>query len=423
MSITQDIGASEQADILRTILGTMDEYQSKETSKHTSRSMLENARQGFWNGSLPPYGYRTYVAETRGKRNKKKLEIAPHEAEIVKLIFKYYVHGDGQSGPMDLRAIASRFNQDGERTRKGGKFMQQVVQRVLTNEVCVGRYYFNKNDKDGNPKPEKEWVLLKTPKIVGDELFHAANKRLRQNTARSIPPRVINGPTLLAGIAHCGKCGSPTRIATGKGGRYRYYKCSSRFKSEGKVCTGCSVPMHKLNDLVIDLICNAVLSPEHIQAIFPRLIENTRRRTQSYGERIDELKNERRRVKNQLERILRQISKAELSIDAALKVLIKELQDKSAEIERTIRRLEQENAIPVNRLSLDGRREFAAAVKRLLCENENPKFTQSYIRLVMGRIDIMAGPEKRHRRKTAPSKRTVASEKTGALACGVILTT
>ena len=343
------------------------------------------------------------------------MEIVPHEAEIVKLIFKYYVHGDGQSGPMGLRAIASRLNQDGERTRKGGKFMQQFMQRMLTNEVCVGRYYFNKNDKDGNPKPEREWVLLKVPNVVGDELFHAANERLRRNTARSIPPRVINGQTLLAGIAHCGKCGSPTRIATGKGGRYRYYKCSSRFKSEGKVCTGCSVPMHKLNDLVIDLLFKVVFSPEHIQTIFPKLIENARRRTQSYGERIDELRNERRRVKNQLERIWRQVSKAELSIDAALKVLIKELQDKSVEIEHTIRRLEQENAIPVNSLSLDGRGEFAAAVKRLLRENENPKFTQAYLRLVMGRIDIMAGPEKQRSRKAVPSKQTVASEKTGAL--------
>ncbi|PCH51269.1 MAG: recombinase family protein, partial [Hyphomicrobiales bacterium] len=88
VSITQDIGNGDQADVLRTILGAMDEYQSKETSKHVKRSMCENARQGFWNGSQPPLGYRTYIAEKRGKKDKKKLEINPTEAEIVKRVFR-----------------------------------------------------------------------------------------------------------------------------------------------------------------------------------------------------------------------------------------------------------------------------------------------------------------------------------------------
>ncbi len=73
VSITQDIGTGDQADVLRTILGAMDEYQSKEISKHVSRSMNENARQGCWNGSQPPLGYRSYVAEKRGKKIRRNL--------------------------------------------------------------------------------------------------------------------------------------------------------------------------------------------------------------------------------------------------------------------------------------------------------------------------------------------------------------
>ena len=100
ISITQDMGTGDQADILRTFLGAMDEYQSKETSKHVKRSMAENARQGFWNGSKPPFGYETYEAERRGTKSKKKLRINTCEAETVKLIFNLYIHGDGKSGPM-----------------------------------------------------------------------------------------------------------------------------------------------------------------------------------------------------------------------------------------------------------------------------------------------------------------------------------
>jgi len=36
--------------------------------------LKENARQGFWNGSLPPIGYRVVAAEQRGAKVKKKLE-------------------------------------------------------------------------------------------------------------------------------------------------------------------------------------------------------------------------------------------------------------------------------------------------------------------------------------------------------------
>lgn len=49
------------------------------------RAMLENARQGFWNGSTPAYGYRTEVAERRGNKDKKVLVLQDAEARVVRL--------------------------------------------------------------------------------------------------------------------------------------------------------------------------------------------------------------------------------------------------------------------------------------------------------------------------------------------------
>jgi len=45
------------------------------------RALKENARQGFWNGSLPPIGYRTVAAEQRGAKVKKKIQIDPLHAD------------------------------------------------------------------------------------------------------------------------------------------------------------------------------------------------------------------------------------------------------------------------------------------------------------------------------------------------------
>ena len=48
--------------MMRQMIALFDEYQSKENAKHVLRSMKENARQGFWNGSKPPIGYRIVEA-------------------------------------------------------------------------------------------------------------------------------------------------------------------------------------------------------------------------------------------------------------------------------------------------------------------------------------------------------------------------
>lgn len=63
ISVTQDLGDDPMSVMMRQIMTLFDEYQSKENAKHTLRAMKENARQGYWNGALPPIGYRIVAAE------------------------------------------------------------------------------------------------------------------------------------------------------------------------------------------------------------------------------------------------------------------------------------------------------------------------------------------------------------------------
>jgi hypothetical protein len=80
---------------MRHIMALFEEYQSKENAKHVLRALKENARQGFWNGSLPPIGYRVVAAEQRGAKTRKKLEIDPLRADTVRLIYRLALEGDG----------------------------------------------------------------------------------------------------------------------------------------------------------------------------------------------------------------------------------------------------------------------------------------------------------------------------------------
>jgi DNA invertase Pin-like site-specific DNA recombinase len=123
VSITQELGDDPMSNMIRQIMALFDEYQSKETAKHTLQAMKENARQGFWNGSLPPIGYRIVEAtEQHGHRTKKTLEIDPIQVETVRLIFRLAREGDGSSGPMGVKSITKHLNASGIHTRDGGRW-------------------------------------------------------------------------------------------------------------------------------------------------------------------------------------------------------------------------------------------------------------------------------------------------------------
>ena len=389
VSITQDIGNGDQADVLRTILGAMDEYQSKETSKHVKRSMCENARQGFWNGSQPPLGYRTYIAEKRGKKDKKKLEINPTEAEIVKRVFRLYVHGEGEQGQLGLKAIASLLNREGFTTRKGSLFMMQYIHKILTNEIYISKYVFNKRDsKTGKIKPEDQWIKLTTPRIINDIEFYAARDRLQHNHPLVTAPRIVNSSILLTGLVHCSKCNAPLRIRTGKGGAYRYYRCGKHADAGSSACSGCSMRMEKLDDIVLNTVLDRTLAPERLDELLAPLIERNTHSQRLQGERIKSLKSDKRQLRMQLDALWQQISTEELRLDSSLKSYIDKLQTKYENTSRAIIRLEYQNSTPLDSFTNIQKHNFADALRTRLTAKGQPKFRKAYLRSLLSHIEV-----------------------------------
>ena len=129
VSITQQTSDDPAGDMARRIFSLFDEYQSKENAKHTLRGMKENARQGYFNGSRPPFGYRTMgtgPVTVRG-RQKKVLEVDQAEAEIVREIFERYTQG--RNGPrMGMKEIGIHLNE------RGVQNARQVVARPENSE-------------------------------------------------------------------------------------------------------------------------------------------------------------------------------------------------------------------------------------------------------------------------------------------------
>ena len=145
VSITQTVSSDSSGEMFRKLLNVFDEHQSR-----------ENARQGFWNGSHPPFGYRTQIAERRGDKDKKALVVDDEEARAVREIFDLASGGEGR--PLGVKAIACRLTDRGV-TRRGVRFSTGSVYEVLTSSTYYGQHYFNRRDcRTGAPRPPSQWV-------------------------------------------------------------------------------------------------------------------------------------------------------------------------------------------------------------------------------------------------------------------------
>jgi DNA invertase Pin-like site-specific DNA recombinase len=289
VSITQEMGDDPMHVMMRQIMALFDEYQSKENAKHVIRALKENARQGFWNGSLPPIGYRTVAAETRGAKVKKKLEIDPLHADTVRLIYRLALEGDGTTGQMGVKNIVSYLNARHIFTRDGGRWGIGQVHRILTRRTYMGEHEFNKRTKTKELKPVAEIVTVPVPPIIDPETFEAVQQRLKARNPKVIPARVISGPTMLTGLIHCAKCGGAMTIRTGKGGRYRYYACSTKARQGETACSGMAVPMEKLDDLVASHLEERLLQPERLETILAAVLDRRQEQGERRREHIAEL--------------------------------------------------------------------------------------------------------------------------------------
>ncbi len=68
ISITQDFSNDPAGELALSMVAIFDEYHSAENAKHVKRTMLENARRGFWNGQTPSLGFRPPLFPSRRER-------------------------------------------------------------------------------------------------------------------------------------------------------------------------------------------------------------------------------------------------------------------------------------------------------------------------------------------------------------------
>ncbi|SHF02025.1 Resolvase, N terminal domain [Acidocella aminolytica 101 = DSM 11237] len=336
VSITQELDDSPSSNMMRQILAMFDEYQSKENAKHTLRAMRENARQGFWNGSRAPFGYRAVEAEKRGQKVKKRLDIDPVQAEAVRLIFDLYLDGDGQSGGLGLKALVNRLNSQGMRTQSGAKFSCKFVHEVLTRPAYTGNHRFDVTEaKTGRKKPDEEMIAVKIPAIITASRFAAVQDKLRLNAPRVTAPRIVNSPCLLTSMAVCATCGGGMTLRTGKNGRYRYYTCASQARKGKTACKGRSIRMDLLDTLVMQHLAERLLTKERLGEVLGSLLAQYAANQNSDAARAESLRTAAREAEQKLHRMYAAIEDGIIELsDPTLKARLDALKARRDETKR-----------------------------------------------------------------------------------------
>ena len=231
------------------------------------------AKQGRIPANGIPYGYR------RGEDGKP--QIAEAEAEVVRRIFRQYVH-EGLGMP----SIVRQLGEEGVPTGKpsGKRWYNSQLSRILRNEAYKGTWWYGRtrqvSTEEGRriyQQPEDTWIEVPFPPLVDEETWERAQSTKKQRT--SLSKRNTKVFYLLQHLVKCAECGmlfggratnQNTVRRDGKLYHYdldiprRYYQCYGMQKRRSRCREHPFIRAERLEDLVWGEITRVLQNPEVI---------------------------------------------------------------------------------------------------------------------------------------------------------------
>ena len=403
ISATQDIGEGPHARLIRSIFTSLDAASSEVNAEQVKVVMKANAEAGFHNGSAPPLGYRTYVAETRGKKDKKKLEIDPKERPLVDLIYRLYLEGPTGSEPLGIGKMVHWLREHGH-THRGQPFHTGLVHAILTRETYVGRHHYGCRDsRTRKLRPRDQWIEVTVPPILESDRFDAVQQRLTARNPRISAPRSHTSPVLLSGLGRCGApgCTSTMMLMTGKGGRYRYYACSDRRKKGDLSCGGNNVPMEQVDEAVIDALEKRLFQPERLQSLLHQVLDASTVAIAERRKRLALARSNQTDLQKSIRSLFMMVEQGVTEPDdpflkerlATLKLRLASLQNEMDDLERQI-------GAGSGRITSEKIEQFASAIRIKLRNNDDASVRRRYVRAFVGEVEmsrerlVLRGPNK-----------------------------
>jgi site-specific DNA recombinase len=273
ISLQEKIDTSTPAGrLFYTMIAALSQWEREEIADRVKASIKIRAKLGKSLGGAAPFGYMW---------QDNKLVLNPKEAPIRKHMYELF------SEDKRRKSVARALNNAGYRTRKGAKFTDSTVMRLLQDTTAKGVYRANHTHRDSNGKlilkPESDWVLTAVEPIITEDLWNQCNSILvRGRNIKPLGPKPVH---LFAGLLYCG-CGQ------------RMYVFS---RSPKYICPKCrnKIPMEDIEGIFRDELENFFVSKDklqaHLQSANQHLVD-LKARLKTHTDRLEKVRSEMRKV-------------------------------------------------------------------------------------------------------------------------------
>ena len=188
-----------------TIMAAINQYYVDLLRMHVTKAKHQRARDGLYNSSILPYGYR------RAADPKSPPIVDPETSRAVRMSFELYSDGKHSFGD-----IASILNAERFKTTSGRKFTGEAVDVILHNRFYTGIVVYGQRKKG---QPPEVFPGQHEP-IISTELFEKVGEARKQRYCGSRSLQSHWRIYLVNGIVFCDACGRRLRAQTIATGSY-----------------------------------------------------------------------------------------------------------------------------------------------------------------------------------------------------------
>lgn len=230
-------------EMILTLLASCAQEEARSASENVKWRVKKDFKQGILNGGNDCYGY---------KLIDKKFVLVPEEAEIVKMIFAWYICGEG------VVAISKKLDDMGIKPVRAKYWLPNTIMRMLKDRCYVGDLilqktyvtdYVSKKKKRNHGEFDKYFVENDHEPIIDIETFKKANALMVERAKRfkAQDRTALRYP--LSGKIVCGECGSrfghKVYMHSSPG-----WICSAFDRKGKKACQSRKVPEYAMDEAV-----------------------------------------------------------------------------------------------------------------------------------------------------------------------------
>lgn len=201
--LTANMTSMGNSEFVLTIFGALAQEESANTSKRVKFGKKVNAEKGRVPNIV--YGYDKIAGDYFN------LAINVEEAKVVRQIYQWYTkEGYGAA------KISIMLNDRGFKTKRGCRWSQNAVCRILTNELYTGKIINGKQEVadfltgQRMDKEKSEWIVVDRPdlRLLEPEVFEEAQAVLRsRNKAFRLSHERQSNKYLFSTLIRCKECG------------------------------------------------------------------------------------------------------------------------------------------------------------------------------------------------------------------------